>query len=197
MSRGILNKIVLITVGVLVLVQLLFYAAVRVGNIAESENERVVLTQEVENLSVTQSELQEYLAELQKEYNEMKASVPEQILQGFEDPEVLLASFLDYLKASELESVDAKVSIQGARRYVEKPVPLFEHDLIITFSYIHSSDVRKLLSRILDQDYYPLAVRNFELRNSGREKISGTMQISLLIPARQEKLFSGTKEAGE
>jgi hypothetical protein len=197
MNRGILNKIVLITVGVLVLVQLLFYAAVRVGNIAESENARMGLSQEVENLSVTQNELQQYLGELQKEYKEMEASVPEQILQGFEDPEVLLASFLDYLKASELESVDAKVSIQGARRYVEKPVPLFEHDLIITFSYIHSSDVRKLLSRILDQDHYPLAVRNFELRNSGREKISGTMQISLLIPARQEKLFSGTKKAGE
>jgi hypothetical protein len=197
MNRGILNKIVLITVGVLVLVQLLFYAAVRVGNIAESENARMGLSQEVENLSVTQNELQLYLGELQKEYKEMEASVPEQILQGFEDPEVLLASFLDYLKASELESVDAKVSIQGARRYVEKPVPLFEHDLIITFSYIHSSDVRKLLSRILDQDHYPLAVRNFELRNSGREKISGTMQISLLIPARQKKLFSGAKDVGE
>jgi hypothetical protein len=197
MSTGILKKIVLISVGVLVLVQLLFYAAVRVENIDKSENERMRLAQEVENLSVTQSELQQYLGELQKEYKEMEASVPEQILQGYEDPEVLLASFLDYLKASELERVDAKVSMQGARGYVETPVPLFEHDLIITFSYTHSSDVRKLLSRILDQDNYPLTVRNFVLRNSGRKKISGTMQISLLIPARQEKPFSGTKEQGE
>ena len=194
MNTGIVNKTVLIIVGVLVLVQLLFYAAVRVGNIDKSENERMGLAQEVENLSVTQSELQQYLGQLQKEYKEMEASVPEQILQGFEDPEILLASFLDYLKASELEKVDAKVSIQGARRYVDKPVPLFEHDLTITFSYINSSDARKLLSRILDQDNYPLAVRNFELRKSGKQKISGTMQISLLIPARQGKPFSGTKE---
>jgi len=196
MSKGILKKIVFIVVGVLVLVQLLFYSAVRVGNIAGSENERVKLAQEIENLSVTQSELQQYLGQLQKAYNEMAASVPTKILEGYDDPEVLLASFLDYLKTSELESVDTSVSMQGAGKYVDKPVPLFEHDLSVSFSFIQLSDARKLLSRILDQDDYPLVVRNFELRNSGREKISGIMQISLLIPARQKKSFSGTKEGG-
>ena len=194
MSTGIGRKIVFIVISVLVLVQLLFYTAVRVGNIDRSEIERTRLAMEVESLSVTQSELQQYLGRLQKEYNQMVASVPARILEGYEDPEVLLAGFLDYLKASELERVDAKVSMQGARKYVEKPLPLFEHDLSIAFSFTHLSDARRLLSRILDQDDYPLVVRNFELRNSGKQKISGIMQISLLIPARQKKPLSGTKE---
>ncbi|MFC1837734.1 hypothetical protein ACFLYW_03535, partial [Thermodesulfobacteriota bacterium] len=42
---------------------------------------------------------------LQKEYEEMVALVPARILEGYEDPEVLLAGFLDYLKASELDRV--------------------------------------------------------------------------------------------
>ena len=88
MSSSILSKIVLLIVGVLVLVQLLFYAAVRVGNNDRSENERVRLALEIENLSVTQSELQQYLGQLQKEYKEMAASVPTRILEGYEDPEV-------------------------------------------------------------------------------------------------------------
>ena len=196
MSTGIVSKIIFLIVGVLVLVQLLFYAAVRVGNIDRSENEKARLAMEVESLSVTQSELQQYLGQLQKEYNEIAASVPTRILEGYEDHEVLLASFLDYLKASDLERVDAKVSMQGARKYVEKPVPLFEHDLSVTFSFIQLSDAKKLLSRILDQDDYPLVVRNLELRNSGQQKISGVMQISLLIPTRQKKPLSGTKEEG-
>ena len=196
MSTVIIRKIVFIIVGVLVLVQFLFYAAVRVGNIDRSENERVRLAQEVEELSVTQSELQQYLGQLQKEYNEVATSVPARILEGYEDHEVLLASFLDYLKASEFEGVDTSVSINGAGKYVGKPVPLFEHELTLTFSFRDLSAVGKLFSRILDQDYYPLAVRNFELRNSGRGKISGTMQISLLIPTRQKKPFSGTREEG-
>ncbi len=194
MSKGIVSKIVLIIVSVLVLVQLLFYAAVRVENIDRSENERARLAMEVESLSVTQSELQQYLGQLQKVYNEMAALVPTRILEGYEDHEVLLAGFLDYLKASDLERVDAKVSMQGARKYVEKPVPLFEHELTLTFSFMDFSGARKLFSRILDQDYYPLTVRNFELRNSGQQKISGIMQISLLIPARHKKTSSGTKE---
>jgi len=196
MNTGIINKVVLLVLGVLVLVQLLFYASVRIGNNDRSKNERARLEQEVENLSVTQSELQQYLVQLQREYKEMTASVPPRILEGYEDHEVVLASFLDYLQASDLERVDASVSMQGARKYVEKPVPLFEHDLSVTFSFIHLSDARKFISRILDQDDYPLVVRNLELRNTGQKKISGVMQISLLIPARQEKPFSGTKEEG-
>ena len=181
MSSNIVTKIVLCIVGVLVLVQLLFYNAAQSGNLTGSRNDRVLLQQEIEQLSVTKLELEQYLAVLQQEYSEIVASVPEKILQGYEDHEVMLASFLDYIKASEFDSVDAKVSMQGARKYISKPVPLFEHDLTFAFSFTRLSDAKKFLSLILSQDYYPLVVRNLELRSSGELKISGTLQTSLLI----------------
>jgi hypothetical protein len=91
--------------------------------------------------------------------------------------------------------VDAKVSIQGAQKYINRPVPLFEHDMTFTFSFRNLSDAKKFLSYILDQDDYPLAVRSLELRSSG-QKISGTLQTSLLIPARLQKSLFSTKEEG-
>lgn len=196
MSKSIVSKIVLIIVGVLVLLQLLFYAAVRTKNIDAAKNERARLTREIEELTVTLNESQEYLDQLQKEYREMVASVPARIMEGYEDPEFVLAGFLDYLATPELEKVDAEVTMQGDRKYVEKPVARFEQNLSITFSVIDLSDARSLVSRILDQDSYPLVVRNFELRSSSKEKISGTLQVSLLIPAGQKRTLSSPTGEG-
>lgn len=196
MSKTIVSKIVLIMAGVLVLVQLLFYAAVRIRNIDAAEKERTGLTREIEELTVTRSESQQYLEKLQQDYNEMVASVPARILEGYGDPEVVLAGFLDYLAAPELERAGGAVSMQGERRYVENPVPRFEQDLSITFSVIDLSDARSLLSYILDQDSFPLVVRNFDLRSSRKKEISGTMQVSLLIPAVQERPLRGTVGKG-
>ncbi len=196
MSTAIKSKIVLCMVGVLLLVQLLFYNAVNSGNLIRSRNDRVRMQQEIEQLSVTRQDLQLYLASLQNEYDEIAATVPEQILQGYEDHEVMLAGFLDYIKGSELDSVDAKVSLQGARKYINRPVPLFEHDMTFDFSFTHLSDARKFLSLILDQDYYPLVVRSLELHTSGERKITGILQTSLLIPARQQRPIFGSREEG-
>jgi len=196
MSTYIVTKIVLCIVGVLILVQILFYNGAQLSDLARSRNEGVRLSQEIEQASLTKQELQQYLAGLQQEYSEIVASVPEKILQGYDDHEVMLASFLDYMKASEFDRVDARISMQGARKYISSPVPLFEHDMTFDFSFTYLSDAKKFLSLILDQDYYPLFVRNLELRSSGERKISGTLQTSLLIPARQQKPPLGPKEEG-
>jgi hypothetical protein len=196
MNPRVVAQIALFVLGILVLIQLLFYNGAQSTNIQQAKNETVRMAQEIESLKITKQELGNYIAILQKEYDEIAASVPEQILQGFEDHEFVLAGFLDYVKAVELEGLDAKVSIQGARKYINRPVPLFEHDMTFTFSFINLSDAKKFLSYILDQDDYPLAVRGFELRNSG-QKISGTLQASLLIPARQQKSLFSKKEEGK
>ena len=193
MSTRIVGKVVLFILGILVLVQLLFYSGFESSNVKQSKNARSVLTQEIQQLAITKQELEEYLADLQQEYDEIAASVPEKILQGFEDQEVILAGFLDYVKTSKFERVDAKVSMQGARKYSNRPVPLFEHDMTFTFSFRNLSDAKKFLSFILDQDYYPLVVHNLELRNSG-QMISGTLQASLLIPVRQQQSLFSIKE---
>ena len=195
MNPRVVAQIALFVLGILVLIQLLFYNAAQSNNIQQSKNEIIRMAGEIESLKITKQELGDYIAVLQKEYDEIAASVPEHILQGFEDHEFVLAGFLDYVKTSKIERVEAKVSMQGARKYSNRPVPLFEHDMTFTFSFINLSDAKKFLSYILDQDDYPLTVRSFELRNSG-QKISGTLQASLLIPARQQKSLFRSKEEG-
>jgi len=197
MSGRVMTKIVLFIVGVLVLVQLIFFNTVQTNNAEQAKNENFRLAQEIEVLSVTKQELEQFLAFLQQEYDDIAATVPTSILEGFEDHEVILAGFLDYLKASEFRSVAAQVSMQGARKYINRPVPLFEHDLTFNFSFRNLPDAKKFLSFILDQDYYPLVVRSLELRSSGKQKITGTLQASLLIPAKQQKSLFGNRKGGE
>ena len=190
MNINIVTKTVLCIVGVLVLIQLLFYNAVRSGNLTVSQDERLRLQQEVAQLNVEKQELQQYLEALQQEYRDIAVSVPGKILQGYEDHEVMLAGFLDYIKDAEFDRLDAGVTMQGARKYINKPVPLFEHDMTFDFTFSRLSDARKFLTIVLEQDLYPLVVRKLELRSSGERKISGTLQTSLLIPARlQQPLF--------
>jgi len=184
------TKTVLCIVGVLVLIQLLFYNAVRSNNLAVSQDERLRLQQEVAQLTVEKQELQQYLEALQQEYRDIAVLVPGKILQGYEDHEVMLAGFLDYIKGAEFDRLDAGVTMQGARKYISKPVPLFEHDMTFDFTFSRLSDARKFLALVLEQDLYPLVVRKLELRSSGERKISGALQTSLLIPARlQQPLF--------
>ena len=193
MNTRVVIKIALFVLGVLVLIQLLFYNSVQTKKVQQSINARAELSQEIAELSITKDELEEHLAVLQNEYEEIVASVPSKILQGYDDHELILAGFLDYLKSSEFKTVDAKITMQGARKYINSPVPLFEHDMTFAFTFRNLSDAKKFLSFILDQDIYPLAVRSFELRSSG-QKISGTLQASLLIPAKLQKPLFSTKE---
>ena len=193
MSLNILVKTVLCMVGVLLLVQLLFYNAVRSDNLAVALEDRLRLQEEIAQLSEEKRELQEYLVALQQEYRDIAVSVPGKILQGYEDHEVMLAGFLDYIKAADFDSLDARVSMQGARKYINKPVPLFEHDMTFDFTFTRLADAKEFLALVLDQDLYPLVVRSFELRSSGKREITGTLQTSLLIPARLEKPLFGTR----
>ena len=195
MNPRVVAQIALFVLGILVLIQLLFYNGAKSRNIQLEKHETARIAQEVESLKITKQEMDIYIDDLQKEYAEIVASVPERILQGFEDHELVLAGFLDYVKALELEGVEAKVAIKGPRKYINNPVPLFEHDMTFDFTFRNLSDAKKLLSYILDQDEYPLAVRSFELRNNS-QKISGTLQTSLLIPARQQKSLFSTVEGG-
>jgi hypothetical protein len=193
MNINIVTKTVLCIVGVLVLIQLLFYNAVRSGNLTVSQDERLRLQQEVAQLNVEKQELQQYLEALQQEYRDIAVLVPGKILQGYEDHEVMLAGFLDYIKGAEFDRLDAGVTMQGARKYISKPVPLFEHDMTFDFTFSRLSDARKFLALVLEQDLYPLVVRKLELRSSGERKISGALQTSLLIPARLQQPLLGIR----
>ena len=124
MGSGTVGKIILCIITVLVLTQLLFYNVLQTRNAAHTRYERDRLTAEIQRLSQRKTELQQDLAGLQQEYDQVVASVPRQILSGYEDREVMLASFLDYIKSPAFDKVKAKVSMQGVQKFIEKPVPV-------------------------------------------------------------------------
>ena len=196
MGSGTVGKIILCIITVLVLTQLLFYNVLQTRNAAHTRYERDRLTAEIQRLSQRKTELQQDLAGLQQEYDQVVASVPRQILNGYEDREVMLASFLDYIKSPAFDKVKAKVSMQGVQKFIEKPVPVFESNINFNFSFIQLKDAESFLYLVLGQDYYPLAIRNIEMRNDGQQEIAGTLQTSLLIPAKQKKPFFNTPGEG-
>lgn len=186
MNSGNTVKVILFIVGTLILVQLVFISAVRSLNLAGEKQEDLRLRQEISELTETKQYLQERRTALQDQYGQVLASVPSEILEGYEDQEQMLAGFLDYIKVSESEGVKSKVTLKGERKYINRPVPVFEYDMTFDISFQHLPDARAFLSLILGQDHYPLVVRNFELRNTGQQKIAGTMDVTLLIPAKQQ-----------
>ncbi|MBE9521098.1 MAG: hypothetical protein IME97_08205 [Proteobacteria bacterium] len=196
MGSGTVGKIILCIIGVLVLAQLLFYNVLQTSNAANARHEKERLAAEIDRLSQRTTELQQDLDTLQKEYDQIAATVPPQILSGYEDHEVMLASFLDYIKSPALDKVKAKVAMQGVQKFIEKPVPVFESNINFNFSFRQLKDAEGFLEMVFGQNYYPLVIRNFEMRNDGQQAISGTLQTSLLIPAKQQKPFFNTQGEG-
>jgi len=187
MKSGAAVKIILIFIGILVLVQLVFFNMARSKNMANVQKEGVQLRQVVSDLTIEKEYLQKRLDELKEQYGQVVSSVPRRILDGYEDQEQMLAGFLDYAGALEIKGVEAKVTLKGERRFIEKPVPVFKHDLMFDFSFKHLPDAEEFLSKLLGQAYYPLVVQSFDLHIIGQQKIAGKMDVTLHIPARLQK----------
>jgi uncharacterized protein YlxW (UPF0749 family) len=109
MGSGMVGKIILCIIGVLVLTQLLFYNVLQTRNTANTRYEKKRLAAQIDRLSQSKMELQYELDALQNEYDQVVASVPQEILSGYKDQEVMLASFLDYIKSPAFNKVKAKV----------------------------------------------------------------------------------------
>lgn len=196
MGSATVGKIILCIIGVLVLAQLLFYNMHQTRNAANYRLEKAVLAAEIDRLSQRKTELQQELDTLQMDYDRVAASVPRQILSGYEDHEVMLASFLDYIKSPAFDKVKAKVSMPGVQKFIEQPVPVFESSINFDFTFRKLQDAESFLNFVLGQNYYPLAIRNFEMRNNGQQEIAGKLQASLLIPAKQKKPFFSNRDEG-
>jgi hypothetical protein len=196
MGSGMVGKIILCIIGVLVLTQLLFYNVLQTRNSSNTRYEKERLAAEIEKLSQSKMELQHELDILQGEYDQVVASVPREILSGYKDHEVMLASFLDYIKASAFNKVKAKVAMQGVQKFIEKPVPVFENNINFNFSFRQLKDAEGFLDQVFGQNYYPLTIRNIEMRNDGQQEVAATLQTSLLIPAKQQKPFFKTPDEG-
>ena len=191
-GMGIGSKIILCIFGILVLTQILFYNVLQSRNVKDANLEQLRLAAEIQRLSGRKTEMQQNLSDLQKEYKQVAASIPAEILTGYEDPEVMLANFLDYIQSPASKKVEARVTMDGAQKFIEAPVPVFENNMNFTFSFTHLKEAESFLNLVLGQDYYPLVIRDIELRSDGRQKVKGTMKSALLIPAKQKAPFFKT-----
>lgn len=191
-GMGIGSKIILCIFGILVLTQILFYNVMQSRNVKDGDVEQERLAQQVQMLSSQKTEMQQNLKDLQEEYKQVAADIPAEILKGYEDPEVMLANFLDYLQSPAYKKVDAQITMDGVQKFVEAPVPLFENNINFNFSFRHLKDAEGFLNLVLGQDYYPLVIRDIQLRNDGRQKVQGTLKTALLIPAKQKTPFFKT-----
>jgi len=188
-GMGIGGKIILCIFGILVLTQILFYNVLQSRNVKDANLEQERLAGDVLRLSDRKAEMQQYLADLQEEYRQVAVSIPTEILTGYEDPEVMLANFLDYIQSPAYKKVEAQVSMDGVQKFIETPVPVFENSMNFTFSFKQLKDAESFLDLVLGQDYYPLVIKDIELRNEGRQKVRGTLKTALLIPAKQKTPF--------
>jgi len=193
-GMGIGSKIILCIFGILVLTQILFYNVLQSRNVKEANLEQLRLAAEIQRLSGRKTEMQQNLSDLQKEYKQVAASIPAEILTGYEDPEVMLANFLDYIQSPAYKKVEAQVAMDGIQRFIEAPVPVFENNINFTFSFTQLKDAESFLNLVLGQDYYPLVIRNIEMRNDGRRKVKATLKSALLIPAKQKAPFFKTRD---
>jgi len=194
MASTIVSKIVVGIIGILVLTQILFYNALQTRNANEAGHEKERLILEAQRLSEEKIELQQNLADLRNEYEQIVAAVPQEILTGYEDHEILLAGFLDSLKAPAYKKVNAKFTMQGGQKFIEQPVPAFESSINFSFSFRQLKDAESFLNLVLGQSFYPLMIRNLEMRSDGQPKITGNLQTSLLIPAKQKSPFFKNRE---
>jgi len=103
---------------------------------------------------------------------------------GFEDPETGFVQFLDYLQAPMLAEVEGEISLQDTQKFKEVPVPLHESNFGFKFNFIRTYEAERFLNYLLLQEKFPLQVRSLKLRRGSEGKAEGTLNVSLLIPAK-------------
>jgi len=173
-------KPVLIIIGVLIIVQLLFFNYTIKKNIA-------LISREIAQLDMNIHQMEGEKAQLAKRFEYLKGiieTIPPSLLMGFEDPETGFVEFLDYLQSPILGEVDGEISLRETQKFRAVPVPLHESDFGFKFSFIRTYEAEKFLNYLLLQQKYPLQVRSLKIRRGSEGKAEGTLNVSLLIPAK-------------
>jgi len=186
------SKLVISVIGVLIFAQILFY------NYTQKKNIELV-NQEIARLNGDIRLMEAEKVELLKRFKELKEiieSIPPSLLMGFEDPETGFVEFLDYLHTPILQKVEGEISLRDTQKFKETPVPLHESNFSFRFKFTNTYEAEKFFNYLLLQKKYPLQVKSLKIRRSGEGKAEGTLNVSLLIPAKLQlpKLFQGKEE---
>jgi hypothetical protein len=173
-------KPIIIIIGVLIFVQIMFFNYTLKENIA-------LISQEIAQLDTNIRQMDGEKTRLVKRFDYLKGiieTIPHALLMGFEDPETGFVEFLDYLQTPILDEVEGEISLRETQKFKEVPIPLHESNFGFKFSFIRTYEAEKFFNYLLLQKKYPLQVRSLKIRRGSEGKAEGTLNVSLLIPAK-------------
>lgn len=167
-------------IGVLILAQIILYNQTGKSNIEYIGLKTAELQDRIREFEAEKTQLHRKL----QEQRAIIESLPPSILKGFKDPEKGFVKFLDYLQSPPLKQVEGVISLSRPQTFKETPVPLYETNLGINFSFPKTYDAEKFLNYVLGQKRYPLQVQELSVSRSKGAMTKGTLRVALLIPAK-------------
>lgn len=186
------RKIFFIVIASLTLFVIISIILVRKGSIAKVDNQIMVIER------MLQEKRNERIQLLQEEKHMIAAlaSIPETILEGFEDPDRQFVDFMDYVNASNLKKMKGNISISQMQTYKDNPVPLQESRFEINFTMEKTQELEEFLDYLLVRGKYPLNVLKFEINRIPKQYPVVNLQVALLLPARIDlpQLYQRNKE---
>ena len=186
------RKIFFIVIASLTLFVIINIILVRKGSIAKVDNQIMVIER------MLQEKRNERIQLLQEEKHMIAAlaSIPETILEGFEDPDRQFVDFMDYVNASNLKKMKGNISISQMQTYKDNPVPLQESRFEINFTMEKTQELEEFLDYLLVRGKYPLNVLKFEINRIPKQYPVVNLQVALLLPARIDlpQLYQRNKE---
>ena len=186
-------KPVVFIVGVLIFSQIMFY------NYTENSNIELV-NQKITQLNVNIEQLEAEKSNLLNKFRELKEiieTIPPSLLMGFEDPETGFVEFLDYLQTPLLKEVGGEISLRDTQKFKDYPVPLHESNFSFRFNFINTYEAENFLNYLLLQKQYPLQVKSLRISRGKEHEAEGTLNVSLLIPAKLQLPSSPQKKEGK
>ncbi len=173
-------KLVLIVLGILILTQFVAYGRIQSGNVT-------MIRSDMERLD---GEISRYESELAAQTRErdrllaMVATIPPEILTGFDDPETEFVEFLDYLNDPAVRRVDGKFSLRQAPRYGASPIPLHESQFNLQFSFLRPGEAEEFFNFLFKQQRFPVQLSTLRLSGAAASRVQGDLAFTFKVPAR-------------
>lgn len=187
------SRPVLIVLGILIFAVLMFFGFDQKENIKMLDQEIASLNGNIQQLESEKSELTRKEGELKK----IVETIPPSLLMGFEDPEAGFVQFLDYLRNPILDATQTEISLRDPQKFTATPVPLHSSEFSFKFMFFSTHEAEKLFNYLLLQQQYPLRIGSLVMKRSKEGQAEGTLNASLLIPAKLTLPSATEKKEGQ
>lgn len=186
-------KPIVFIIGILIFAQILFLNYIEKKNIEMVNQEIATLNTDIGQLEVEKANLTSKIKELKG----IIEAIPPSLLTGFEDPETGFVEFLDYLQNPILDEVEGEISLRDVQKFQETPIPLHASSFGFKFNFFNTSEAEKFFNYLLLQKQYPLQIKSMKINRGKEGKAEGTLDVTLLIPAKLQLPSLSPEKEGE